>query len=220
MANINQKKKYHFIYKTTDKVTGKYYVGMHSTSNLKDGYLGSGKRLRSSIRKYGKDRFSFEILEFVDSRLLLEEKEREVVTTNLLRDKMCLNLKEGGSGGVSKEVGIALSKAGLEARKNLLKSEDPRYLENLKRGFEQISKRNIERMLDEGENYPLVKYRSDWTGRKHTPESITKMKLAAVGRGIGKTNSQFGTCWITDGKENKKIKRDTNIPEGWRLGRR
>jgi hypothetical protein len=32
-------------------------------------------------------------------------------------------------------------------------------------------------------------------------------------------NSQFGTCWITNGKENKKIFKGDNIPNGWRLGR-
>ena len=53
MSNINEKKKFHFIYKTTNLINSKYYIGMHSTSNLKDGYLGSGKYLRSSIKKYG-----------------------------------------------------------------------------------------------------------------------------------------------------------------------
>ena len=32
-------------------------------------------------------------------------------------------------------------------------------------------------------------------------------------------NSQFGSVWITDGTNNKKIKKDTPIPEGWKKGR-
>ena len=39
-------KTYHYIYRTTCLVTGKFYVGMHSTDNLDDGYLGPGKILR------------------------------------------------------------------------------------------------------------------------------------------------------------------------------
>jgi len=36
----------------------------------------------------------------------------------------------------------------------------------------------------------------------------------------GVKNSQFGTCWITNGKENKKIKKENIIPNGWKLGRK
>jgi hypothetical protein len=45
----------HYIYKTTCNFNQKYYIGMHNTSNLEGGYMGSGKRIRYSIRKYGKD---------------------------------------------------------------------------------------------------------------------------------------------------------------------
>ena len=36
-------------------LNGKYYVGKHSTNNLNDGYIGSGDRLRKSVKKYGKE---------------------------------------------------------------------------------------------------------------------------------------------------------------------
>ena len=35
----------------------------------------------------------------------------------------------------------------------------------------------------------------------------------------GENNSQFGSCWITNGIENRKIKKDDKIPIGWKLGR-
>jgi hypothetical protein len=38
--------------------------------------------------------------------------------------------------------------------------------------------------------------------------------------GIGKNNSQFGTCWITNEIESKKIYKGDPIPKGWRLGRK
>ena len=43
-----------------------------------------------------------------------------------------------------------------------------------------------------------------WKGKKHKPESIEKMKGHM--RQNGELNSQFGTCWVTDGNLNKKIK--------------
>jgi hypothetical protein len=40
------------------------------------------------------------------------------------------------------------------------------------------------------------------------------------GKMDGEKNSQFGTRWITNGIENKKIKKDSIIPDGWKLGRK
>jgi hypothetical protein len=70
-----KEKKYHFIYKTTNLLSGKYYIGMHSTNNLADGYMGSGRRLRYSINKYGEENHKVEILEFVDNRAELIKRE-------------------------------------------------------------------------------------------------------------------------------------------------
>ena len=68
MANRNKNKKYHYLYKTTNLINNKYYYGIHSTNNLNDGYLGSGKHLRYSIRKYSKENFKREILYYFDNR--------------------------------------------------------------------------------------------------------------------------------------------------------
>ena len=42
--------KFHYIYKITNLVTGDIYVGQHTTSNLDDGYMGSGKILIRAIK--------------------------------------------------------------------------------------------------------------------------------------------------------------------------
>lgn len=63
---------YHYIYKVTCNVTGKYYIGMHSTSNLEDRYFGSSKVLKRSLDKYGKENHSIEILEWLTDRSSLK----------------------------------------------------------------------------------------------------------------------------------------------------
>ena len=54
-GQCNWNKNYHFIYKTTNKINNHFYIGMHSTNNIDDGYLGSGKRLYKEIKKHGKE---------------------------------------------------------------------------------------------------------------------------------------------------------------------
>lgn len=53
------------------------------------------------------------------------------------------------------------------------------------------------------------------------PEARAKKKetFKRIGHQQGEKNSQFGTMWITNGIESKKIQKDEVIPEGWALGR-
>lgn len=89
---------YHFIYRTTNNVNNKFYIGMHSTSNLEDGYIGSGTRLWHSIKKHGKENFTCEILEFCTDRESLREREKAIVNIDLLEYPLCMNICKGGWG--------------------------------------------------------------------------------------------------------------------------
>lgn len=84
---------YHYFYKITNTVNGNYYYGIHSTDNLDDGYLGSGTRLKSAMKLYGKDAFEKEILMFFESREKASEYEATVVTEELVHDTKCYNMK-------------------------------------------------------------------------------------------------------------------------------
>lgn len=214
MVNSNKLKTYHFLYKTTNLLNGKFYIGIHSTSNLNDGYLGSGKKLRYSIRKYGKENFKLEILEFFDSRELLVEREKELVNTDLLKEPLCMNLKHGGTGGLTNEEhSQKFHKAGGRTVMQLL------------------SKRHLHRLKTDN------LYRNDWLnktkngviaagyemgtfcGKTHTDETKRKIGEANSKKQKGEKNSQFGKIWITNGTENKKIKKEEIIPVGWEMGR-
>jgi group I intron endonuclease len=91
---------FHLLYKTTNIITGKFYIGIHSTNNLEDGYLGSGILIARSLKKYGKENHKIEIIEYCTDRVSLVEKEKAVVTLDLLNNPDCMNLALGGFGGV------------------------------------------------------------------------------------------------------------------------
>lgn len=91
-------RKYHVIYKTTCLVTNRYYIGMHSTDDLNDGYVGSGTRLWRSIKKYGKDQHKCEILENLPTREAASLREKELIDPVWRTDPMCMNIGKGGEG--------------------------------------------------------------------------------------------------------------------------
>lgn len=92
-------KKYNFVYKTTNNINGDYYYGVHSTNNLDDGYLGSGKRITRSMNKYGESNFTREIVQYFSNVKNAYILERVIVTPELISDPHCLNIAEGGHGG-------------------------------------------------------------------------------------------------------------------------
>lgn len=49
-------------YITTNKTTGKQYIGTHKLSKHKDSYIGSGRLIKEAIEEYGKDDFICEVL--------------------------------------------------------------------------------------------------------------------------------------------------------------
>lgn len=45
--------KYYFTYKITNLLNGRYYLGIHATNNLDDGYMGSGVCIKGAIKSMG-----------------------------------------------------------------------------------------------------------------------------------------------------------------------
>lgn len=91
-----ENKVYHYFYKIINKINGHFYFGIHSTKNLNDGYMGSGKRLHKAYKKYGMDFFEKEIIKFFDTRKDASEYEAKVVDISLLGNSDCYNIRLGG----------------------------------------------------------------------------------------------------------------------------
>lgn len=115
---------YHFVYKTTNLINKKFYIGKHSTSNLDDGYLGSGLILRSAILKYGKENFSREVLKFFDSSEEALTYEKILVTEEFCSRSNTYNLTPGGSGNWYGTVSVKDK----EGNTYVVSKSDPRYL--------------------------------------------------------------------------------------------
>lgn len=210
MANFQKDKKYHFTYNTTNIINKRYYLGMHSTNNLNDNYVGSGKRLWHEIRKYGKENFKLKILNYYNSREELINAEKVLITENDLNNNNCLNLKLGGRGGFNLEDIKKGNIAGNKAFKEKLK--DPVYKAEFIKKCKCIE--TLRKVREEGK---IVK--NTFLGKKHSEETKQKMSEIKKGEGKGKSNSQYNTMWITNGKENKKIKITEKIPLYWNKGR-
>lgn len=187
---------------------------MHSTSNLKDGYLGSGTSLRYAIRKYGEDNFRIEIVEWCDDRETLIKREKEIITEEYVNNINCYNMKPGGTGGFNniKHQFNCSQAAGLKHSERLKTDEEYRKNYSI-----QISEANKKR--HQKGNIKPIQENYSWEGKKHKPETIEKIKLSKKGQGTGESNSQYGSQWINNGIKNKKIKMMGVIPNGWKLGR-
>lgn len=194
-----------FLYKTTNIITNEYYIGIHSTKNINDGYLGSGKKLRESIKKYGKDNHILEIIEYFNNKEDLFNKEKEIVNKELLKDSLCMNLTIGGLGEWTER-----------AKQGLIRKlkEDLVFRE---RWSKQCSDR-----LKKTHSKGKIKYPT-YLNINHSEETKKKIGLKSSINQKGKGNSQYGTCWINNGIENKKIRKEellNFLSNDWIKGRK
>lgn len=90
---------HYILYKTTNLIDGKIYIGAHKTEDLDDSYMGSGRRLLSAISKYGIENFERTILEHFSDAESMYAREREIVNEEFLNREDVYNLKIGGEGG-------------------------------------------------------------------------------------------------------------------------
>lgn len=90
------------VYKITNKLNQKWYIGSHYNDDLSDGYMGSGIALNAAINKYGKDSFMVEILHTGLSRQVAYDIEGGLlVSLNAEKDVMSYNLKNIARGGIT-----------------------------------------------------------------------------------------------------------------------
>lgn len=82
-------------YKITNKITGEYYIGSHKTDNLNDDYMGSGRLIKQSIKKYGVEAHEKEIIQIFDNREDSINLEHKLIKQKK-SDILCINMSTGG----------------------------------------------------------------------------------------------------------------------------
>lgn len=220
-----EQKKHYLVYKTTNLVNGKIYIGQHQTYDLNDGYLGSGILLKRAIEKYGAENFKREILFECSSVEEMNAKEAELVNEEFLKRDDVYNLKEGGEGGWDfinqtgkNTVGLTRvnalgenNKAGQCYRVKELLNESSEYAEAFKRKISDGLKRFMRNHpgFNSGESNGMF-------GKKHS--EITRKKLSNAAR---RNNFMSGKCWIRNPmtRTSKVWDKSLPIPEGWERGR-
>jgi len=101
-------KEFNFVYVTTNLINGKQYIGDHSTDNINDNYLGSGKYFLKAIKKYGRTNFKREILEQCNSKHAAIELQRPYINKYDTLAPKGYNISPAGGLG-SGGIGIKLS---------------------------------------------------------------------------------------------------------------
>jgi hypothetical protein len=174
--DIEEHKKFIYAYKITNTIDNTIYVGIHGTNNLDDGYMGSGSYLKRAIKKYGRKKFTKEILQYFKSYKEALDYEAVIVTKEFIERHDTYNLKEGGfcnyewSDEYKRNQSIAIR--GSELCRNKIK----------------ILNKNPEKIRKMAESH---------TGMKRTEESKKKMSDAGKGKHDGILNGWFKGWYIT-----------------------
>lgn len=215
---------YFTVYKITNTVNGKIYIGVHKTSDLNDGYMGSGKVIRAAVKKYGIENFNREYLKVFDNPEDMFNMESDLVNEDFIARGDTYNLKMGGQGGFDfinqnklSPLSFELrSKGGQNAKKSnairkLIDDEYANYIYGLSLIKCQKMTLACKQMYPNGVFY----------NKNHSAETKAKMSEKAKLR-VGEKNSSYGSMWIMNSEthESKKIKNTDEIPVGWIKGRK
>lgn len=171
-------KKHNCFYKTTNTLNGKYYYGIHSTNNLEDGYLGSGRTMIKAIKKYGKSNFTKEIIADYPTRKEASDHERDVVTLEMVNLEECYNTRTGGDNECTHSE---------ETKKKMSEAQLGEKNHNFGKPLSVETKINQSKSLKgktRGEKHYLF-------GKRHLEKTKQKMSEASKGKRCGEDSHMF-----------------------------
>lgn len=211
-----------YVYKITNNINHKYYIGVHVTNDINDGYMGSGKLIKRAISKYGLDNFTKEIVKEFDDYNECLRYERSIVNEEFIADPMTYNIMLGGWGGRPPQSAIdAISKA---QSKNWAENKESimtkRYASDHYERSSKTQKGVTRANLHNTDPVKIAKMAATHRGMKRTDETkknqseakkrfITENGTAAFGK---------GQIYINNGTVAKRQNANDSIPDGWYKG--
>jgi len=209
---------YYIIYKITNIINNKIYIGCHKTLDINDDYMGSGKILNQAKIKYGIEKFSKQILHVFNNSKEMYDKEAEIVNESFVASTRTYNIKIGGRGGFDY---INNNKKNLYGNNGYTSN----VKDNFARGKITLANRKKEdpvfaALISKKISDSLNGRPGTFNGKTHSEHTKKLIGEKSSIHQKGNKNSQYGKMWITNGIENKSIPKTTNIPEGWYKGRK
>lgn len=172
-----------YIYKITNLVTGKIYIGQRTSKTLPERdrhYMGPGVKLSNSKKKHGIENFEKEILEVCTKENLNEREIFWIKELDSMNPEIGYNLVEGGRYGVTGLKGKVAWNLGIPKTAEQNERNRQAHLgvpnlkaRGLKRGEQAISN------MSRGAKNRKVQGR---TGHNHTEESKEKNRQAHLGK--------------------------------------
>ena len=169
------------VYCITNNINKKTYIGQHKTDDLNDSYMGSGCLIKNSIKKYGLENFSKEILAITEIKENADVLEKVFIALYRAEGKAEYNLADGGTGGNLGETWKGLVKQSMVGV----------YTDEIRKKMSDAHKGQVA-----------------WNkGKNATPEQIEKNRLAHLGKKQSKECCKKHSDIMKELWENGKIKR-------------
>jgi len=168
----------HCVYRVTNILNGKFYIGKHSSNDMFDDYMGSGLAIMRAIKLHGKENFVKEVIsEHRTSKEAYVAEKTEIAKH--LGNRMCYNIADGGGGFQKGNVMSSEVRAKISASmKGVKKSQSARrkIIESRESAVEVLRKRIIQ--IDKETGCVIREFRS----------------LTDAARFIGKGHASIGAC--------------------------
>lgn len=192
---------HYLIYKITNRLNNKIYIGKHKTDDKNDSYLGSGILIKKAVEKYGRESFTKELLVECATEEEMNKMEEKIVDDEFVSRQDTYNVMVGGQGGGGKsQWDVAREKLSI-----------------LRKNPEFAKAHNLAMRIGADSYY--LNNPGTFLGKCHSDITRQKMSKAKLGLYDGEKNPMFGKMWITDGVTSTRINKSDTIPVGYKKGR-